>query len=93
MTDDVGEDRAPSRRDLSVDPGAKAEGWRHNAALSFPFGIGTKAINRPVPTNVHYLISRPPKLHFTLNHYTEGHHRIPPAVTMAGQMRKDERDI
>jgi hypothetical protein len=46
MTDDVGEDRAPSRRDLSVDPGAKAEGWRHNAALSFPFGIGTIAAQR-----------------------------------------------
>jgi hypothetical protein len=35
-----------------------------------PFGIGTKAANRNLRANVHYLISRHPKLHFTLNHYT-----------------------
>ena len=44
---------------------------RHDAALSFPFGIGTKAVNR---FYVHkfslLLISRPRFLHFTLNHYT-----------------------
>jgi hypothetical protein len=34
-----------------------------------PFGIGTKAANRNLRANVHYLISRHPKLHFTLNHY------------------------
>ena len=41
------EDRAPWRHDPSTDPGAKTEGGRHDAALSFPFGIGTKAANRP----------------------------------------------
>ena len=41
------EDRAPWRHDPSADPGAKTEGGRHDAALSFPFGIGTKAANRP----------------------------------------------
>src|SRR5215813_10976558 len=40
------EDRAPWRHDPSADPGAKTEGGRHDAALSFPFGIGTKAENR-----------------------------------------------
>src|SRR5262245_35028263 len=65
------EDRAPWRHDPSAVPGAKTEGGRQDAALSFPFGIGNKATNR------HYLferavslISRPRSLHFTLNHYT-----------------------
>jgi hypothetical protein len=64
------EDRAPWRHDPSADPGAKTEGGRHDAALSFPFGIGTKAANR-----LHmfwrsvYLISRPRFLHFTLNQH------------------------
>ena len=64
------EDRAPWRHDPSADPGAKTEGGRHDAALSFPFGIGTKAANRChlVKCSV-YLISRPRFLHFTLNHY------------------------
>ena len=55
----------------SADPGAKTEGGRHDAALSFPFGIGTKAANRPhlFPCAL-YLISQPRFLHFTLNHYT-----------------------
>jgi hypothetical protein len=34
-----------------------------------PFGIGTKAKNRTSATTARYLIFRPPKLHFTLNHY------------------------
>jgi hypothetical protein len=37
------EERAPWRHDPSADPGAKTEGGRHDAALSFPFGIGMKA--------------------------------------------------
>src|SRR5438876_3703124 len=65
------EGRAPWRHDPSADPGAKTEGGRHDAALSFPFGIGTKAANRPhlFPCTLH-LISQPRFLHFTLNHYT-----------------------
>ena len=64
------EDRAPWRHDPSADPGAKTEGGRHDAALSFPFGIGTKAANRPdLFARALYLISRPRFLHFTLNHY------------------------
>src|SRR5690348_10661994 len=65
------EGRAPWRHDPSADPGAKTEGGRHDAAQSFPFGIGTKAANRPhlFPCAL-YLISRPRFLHFTLNHYT-----------------------
>src|SRR5438552_2622410 len=64
------EGRAPWRHDPSADPGAKTEGGRHDAALSFPFGIGTKAANRPhlFPCTLH-LISQPRFLHFTLNHY------------------------
>ena len=67
------EDRAPWRHDPSIDPGAKTEGGRHDAALSFPFGIGTKAANRPhlFPCAL-YLISQPRFLHFTLNHYSLG---------------------
>jgi len=55
--------RAPSQ-------GPRPKGGRHDAALSFPFGIGTKAANRChlVECSV-YLISRPRFLHFTLNHY------------------------
>jgi hypothetical protein len=65
------EDRAPWRHDPSADPGAKTEGGRHDAALSFPFGIGTKAANRPSLFRCTlYLISRPWFLHFTLNHHT-----------------------
>ena len=64
------EDRAPWRHDPSADPGAKTEGGRHDAALSFPFGIGTNAANRShlfrCPL---YLISRPRFLHFTLNQH------------------------
>jgi hypothetical protein len=64
------EDRAPWRHDLSADPGAKTEGGRHDAALSFPFGIGTKAANRPrLFWCAVYLIFRTRFLHFTLNHY------------------------
>jgi len=64
------EDRAPWRHDPSADPGAKTEGGRHDAALSFPFGIGTKAANRPrlIPCAL-YLVSQSRFLHFTLNHY------------------------
>ena len=39
-------DRAPWRHDQSAVPGIKPEGGRHDAALSSPFGIGTKAANR-----------------------------------------------
>jgi hypothetical protein len=61
----------PWRHDLSADPGAKTEGGRHDAALSFPFGIGTKAANRPrLILCALYLISQSRFLHFTLNHYT-----------------------
>jgi hypothetical protein len=64
------EDRAPWRHDPSADPGAKTEGGRHDAALSFPFGIGTKAAKRPnLFQCALYLISRPRSLHFTLNHH------------------------
>jgi len=64
------EDRAPWRHDPSADPGAKTEGGRHDAALSFPFGIGTKAANRfDLFLCTLYLISQPRFLHFTLNHY------------------------
>ena len=67
------EDRAPWRHDPSADPGAKTEGGRHDAALSFPFGIGTKAANRPdLFRRSLYLISRPRFLHFTLNQHTLG---------------------
>src|SRR6516165_4663755 len=44
--------RAPSQ-------GPRPKGGRHDAALSFPFGIGTKAVSRTMQTTVHYLISRP----------------------------------
>ena len=64
------EDRAPWRHDPSADPGAKTEGGRHDAALSFPFGIGTKAANRPnLFQRTLHLISRSRFLHFTLNHH------------------------
>ena len=67
------EDRAPWRHDPSADPGAKTEGGRHDAALSFPFGIGTKAANRShLFRCALYLISQPRFLHFTLNHYILG---------------------
>jgi hypothetical protein len=57
--------RAPSQ-------GPRPKGGRHDAALSFPFGIGTKAANQChlVKCSV-YLISRPRFLHFTLNHYRD----------------------
>ena len=65
------EHRAPWRHDPSADPGAKTEGGRHDAALSFPFGIGTKAANRPSLFQCTLdLISQPRFLHFTLNQYT-----------------------
>ena len=71
MTDVLGGDRAPWRHDLSADPGTKTEGGRHDAALSFPFGIGTKAVNRcTLITRTDYLVSQPRFLHFTLNHYS-----------------------
>ncbi len=47
MRDGLGGGWAPWPHDPSTDPGAKTEGGRHDAALSFPFGIGTKAANRP----------------------------------------------
>jgi hypothetical protein len=65
------EDRAtwatrPERRPRDQD-----RSGRHDAALSFPFGIGTKAENR---FYVHpfrlLLISRHQFLHFTVNQYT-----------------------
>ena len=64
------EDRAPWRHAPSAYPGAKTEGWRHDAALSFPFGIGPKAANRSnlFPCAL-YLISQPRFLHFTLNQH------------------------
>ena len=66
------EDRAPWRHDPSAGPGAKTEGGRHDAALSFPFGIGTRAANRPIRIKCTvYLISRPRFLHFTVNHYSD----------------------
>jgi hypothetical protein len=58
--------RAPSQ-------GPRPKGGRHDAALSFPFGIGTKAVNRPnLIRSSLYLIFRPRFLHFTLNHYRVG---------------------
>lgn len=70
------EDRAPWRHDPSADPGAKTEGGRHDAALSFPFGIGRKAANRPSLFQCTlYLISRPWFLHFTLNHHSREERR------------------
>src|SRR5258707_14440204 len=56
--------RAPSQ-------GPRPKGGRHEAALSFPFGIGTKVADRchTVKRSIH-LISRPRFLHFTLNRYT-----------------------
>ncbi len=67
------EDRAPWRHDPSADPGARTEGGRHNAALSFPFGIGKKAANRPVLFERElYLVSRPSFLHFTVNQHASG---------------------
>src|SRR5271156_2991943 len=44
---------------------------RHDAALSFPFGIGTKAVNRLYVHQFSLLrISRHQFLHFTVNQYT-----------------------
>jgi hypothetical protein len=43
---------------------------RHEAALSFPFGIGTKAVNRSYVHQFRLLrISRHQFLHFTVNQY------------------------
>ena len=43
---------------------------RHDAALSFPFGIGTKAVNRFYVHQYTLLhISRHKFLHFTVNKY------------------------
>ncbi len=73
------EDRAPWRHDPSADLGAKTEGGRHDAALSVPFGIGTKAENRPILfQRALYLISQPRFLHFTLNHHNP--HRLPARI-------------
>ena len=51
---------------------------RHDAALSFPFGIGTKALNR---FYVHQfsllLISQQQFLHFTVNQYTSARTQLP----------------
>jgi hypothetical protein len=45
---------------------------RHEAALSFPFGIGTKAVNRSYVHQFRLLrISRHQFLHFTVNQYRE----------------------
>src|SRR5215467_10808939 len=79
------EDRAPWRHDPSADPGAKTEGGRHDAALSFPFGIGKKAENRlSLFQCTLYLISRAWFLHFTLNHHTAGSGRGPRRVLPDG---------
>jgi hypothetical protein len=44
---------------------------RHEAALSFPFGIGTKAVNRSYVHQFRLLrISRHQFLHFTVNQYS-----------------------
>ncbi len=65
------EDRAPWRHDPSADPGARTEGARHDAALSFPFEIGTKASNRlDMFKCTVCLVSRSSFLHFTLNQHT-----------------------
>ena len=62
------EGRAPWRHDPSADPGAKTEGGRHDAALSFPFGIGTNAPNRPGLFRCAFrLILRLQLVHFTLS--------------------------
>src|SRR4051794_25907651 len=63
------EDRAPWRHDPSADPGTKTEGGRHDAALSSPSGLVRKRQIEAVCPRVHYLISQPRFLHFTLNHY------------------------
>src|SRR3954464_2940556 len=55
--------RAPSQ-------GPRPKEGRHDAALSFPFGIGTKAANRcRLIKRAVYLISQPRFLHFTLNQH------------------------
>jgi hypothetical protein len=51
------------------DPRTKTEGGRHDAALVFPFGIGTKAANRRhLISSSAVLVSRTQFLDFTLNH-------------------------
>jgi hypothetical protein len=87
------EDRAPWRHDPSADPGAKTEGGRHDAALSFPFGIGTKAANRPSLFQCTlYLISRPWFLHFTLNHHSRDHSHVSPARPSVNLISFDSHD-
>src|SRR3954464_11021608 len=66
--------RAPSQ-------GPRPKGGRHDAALSFPFGIGTKAANRGILIKrAVYLIFQPRSLHFTLNHYTSYRSRTAPLL-------------
>jgi hypothetical protein len=65
------EDRAiPARREPERRPRDQdRRGW-HDAALSYPFGIGTKALNRIYIHQVILLrISRHQFLHFTVNQY------------------------
>jgi hypothetical protein len=58
--------REPERRPRDQDP----RGW-HDAALSYPFGIGTKALTRIYVHQVILVrISRHQFLHFTVNQYT-----------------------
>ena len=57
-------------RRTDAEPGAKTEGGRHEAALSFPFRDWHQGENRPDLFQCSdYLISQPLFLHFTLNHY------------------------
>jgi hypothetical protein len=65
------EDRATCATRPERRPRDQDRRGRHDAALPFPFGIGTKAVNR---FYVHQfsllLISRHQFLHFTVNQYT-----------------------
>jgi hypothetical protein len=72
------EGRAPWRHDPSADPETKTERGRHDAALFFSFGIGTKAVNRTMEIRRSlYLIFRTRFLHFTLNHYRSRNLQVP----------------
>src|SRR5258706_16373119 len=63
------EDRAPRRHAPSADPGAKTEGGAARCRPVFPSGLARKRQIRALWPNVHYLVSQPRFLHFTLNHY------------------------
>ena len=67
------EDRAiPARREPERRPRDQDRRGRHDAALSYPFEIGTKAVNRIyVHQDILLRISRHQFLHFTVNQYAK----------------------